>query len=55
MENERLKDIYEVASRLFIQQGYARTQIRHIAKGIDVSVGTIYLNFSGKKEIMHFV
>lgn len=53
--NSRLKDIYESASRLFIRQGYSRTQIGHIAKAVGVSVGTMYLDFAGKKEIMQFV
>jgi AcrR family transcriptional regulator len=45
----------EAATLLFLRQGYARTQISHIAKAIGVSVGTIYHDFAGKKEIMHFV
>lgn len=51
----RMKAITEAATLLFLRQGYARTQISHIAKAIDVSVGTIYHDFAGKKEIMHFV
>ncbi len=53
--NARLKTIYESASTLFIRQGYSRTQISHIAQAVGVSVGTIYHDFSGKKEIMQFV
>jgi AcrR family transcriptional regulator len=53
--NTRMKAITEAATLLFLRQGYARTQISHIAKAIDVSVGTIYHDFAGKKEIMHFV
>lgn len=53
--NTRIKAITEVATYLFLRQGYARTQISHIAKAIGVSVGTIYHDFTGKKEIMHFV
>lgn len=53
--NQRIKDIADAATRLFIQQGYAKTQISHIAKAVGVSVGTIYLDFTGKKEIMHFI
>lgn len=52
---QRIKDIAEAATRLFLQQGYAKTQISHIAKAVGVSVGTIYLDFAGKKEIMHFI
>ena len=51
----RIMSIAEAATTLFLRQGYARTQISHIAKAIGVSVGTIYHDFAGKKEIMHFV
>lgn len=51
----RLREIYEAAGRLFIQQGYSKTQISHIAKAVGVSVGTIYLDFAGKKDIAQFI
>lgn len=53
--NQRVQAIADAAARLFIQQGYARTQISHIAKAVGVSVGTIYLDFAGKKEILHYI
>lgn len=53
--NNRIKAIADAATLLFLQQGYSKTQISHIAKSVGVSVGTIYLDFTGKKEIMHFV
>ncbi len=53
--NTRIKAIAETATLLFLRQGYAKTQINHIAKAIGVSVGTIYHDFAGKEEIMHFV
>lgn len=53
--NDRIKSIADAATSLFLQQGYSRTQISHIAKVVGVSVGTIYLDFAGKEEIMHFV
>lgn len=53
--NERIKTIADAATKLFLQQGYSKTQISHIAKAAGVSVGTIYLDFTGKKEIMHFI
>lgn len=55
MMNQRIQAISDAATRLFLQQGYAKTQISHIAKAVGVSVGTIYLDFTGKKEIMHFI
>lgn len=51
----RLQEIYEAASTLFIRQGYSKTQISHIAKAVGVSVGTIYLDFAGKKDIVQFI
>lgn len=53
--NDRIRAITDAATRLFLQQGYSKTQISHIAKAAGVSVGTIYLDFAGKKEILHFV
>lgn len=53
--NQRIQAIADAATKLFLQQGYAKTQISHIARAVGVSVGTIYLDFTGKKEIMHFI
>lgn len=53
--NSRIQSIADAATCLFLQQGYSKTQISHIAKAVGVSVGTIYLDFTGKKEIMHFI
>lgn len=53
--NDRIKSIADAATHLFLRQGYSKTQISHIAKAVGVSVGTIYLDFVGKKEIMHFI
>lgn len=53
--NQRIQEIADAAARLFLQQGYAKTQISHIAKAVGVSVGTIYLDFAGKREILHFI
>lgn len=53
--NQRIKAIAAAATRLFLRQGYSKTQISHIAKVVGVSVGTIYLSFSGKREILHFI
>lgn len=54
MEN-RLQSIYDAASFLFINKGYARTQIKDIAKQIGLSTGMIYVYFKGKKEILDFL
>lgn len=53
--SQRIKDIADAATLLFLTQGYSKTQISHIAKAVGVSVGTIYHDFVGKKEIMHYI
>lgn len=53
--NQRMQTIADAAARLFLRQGYSRTQISHIAKAAGVSVGSIYLAFAGKKEILYFI
>lgn len=52
---QRIQSIAEAATSLFLKQGYTKTQISHIAKEVGVSVGTIYHDFIGKKEIMHYI
>lgn len=52
---QRIDSITEAATSLFLTQGYSKTQISHIAKAVGVSVGTIYHDFVGKKEIMHYI
>lgn len=54
MEN-RLQAIYEAASSLFINKGYARTQIKDIAQEIGLSAGMLYVYFKGKHEILQFI
>lgn len=51
----RINEIADAATYLFLRQGYSKTQISHIAKAVGVSVGTIYNDFVGKKEIMHYI
>ncbi|MDO4313291.1 MAG: TetR/AcrR family transcriptional regulator [Eubacteriales bacterium] len=52
---QRIQSIVKEATYLFLRQGYSKTQISHIAKAAGVSVGTIYHDFVGKKEIMHYI
>lgn len=49
MVNGRINEIHEAAAKLFLQQGYSRTQISHIAKAIGVSAGQ-YTMISQKKR-----
>ncbi|HWQ40890.1 MAG TPA: helix-turn-helix domain-containing protein [Desulfosporosinus sp.] len=54
MEN-RMKLIYDAASLLFINKGYARTQMKDIAKEIGLSTGMLYVYFTGKRDILNFI
>lgn len=54
MEN-RMKLIYEAASQLFINKGYARTQMKDIAREIGLSTGMLYVYFTGKRELLSFL
>jgi len=54
MEN-RMKLIYDAAGHLFINKGYARTQMKDIAKEINLSTGMLYVYFTGKKDILSFL
>lgn len=53
-EREKLemrRKIVDVAKDLFIQEGFEKTSIRHIAEKIEYSPATIYLYFKDKTEI----
>ncbi|MDO4356031.1 MAG: helix-turn-helix domain-containing protein [Clostridia bacterium] len=53
--NQRILTIADAAARLFLRQGYGKTQISHIARAAGISVGAVYLDFSGKQAILHFI
>lgn len=55
MTDERFNKIFDVASRMFIQQGYARTQMNHIAKAAGIAVGSMYNLFESKEAVYGFV
>ncbi|MFT3983802.1 MAG: helix-turn-helix domain-containing protein [Lachnospiraceae bacterium] len=54
MEN-RMKLIFDAAGHLFINKGYARTQMKDIAREIGLSTGMLYVYFSGKRELLSFL
>ncbi len=54
MEN-RMKLLYDAASHLFINKGYARTQMKDIAKEIGLSTGMLYVYFTGKRDLLSFL
>lgn len=53
-EKEALKElILKGAKKLFLEKGIEQTTIRNIAKEIDYSVGTVYVYFKDKNDILH--
>lgn len=53
-EKEELKKlILQAAKKLFAENGIEQTTIRNIANAIEYSVGTVYVYFKDKNEILH--
>ena len=53
-QKEELKAlILKAARKLFVERGVGQTTIRNIADAIDYSVGTVYVYFRDKNEILH--
>lgn len=53
-EKEELRDlILQGANKLFVEKGIEQTTMRSIANAIDYSVGTVYVYFKDKNEILH--
>jgi len=49
----RLKDLLECATRVFIEQGYRRTQVADVAQALGVAKGTVYLSVDSKEALFH--
>ena len=53
-EKEELKKlILQAAKKLFGEKGIEQTTIRNIANSVEYSVGTVYVYFKDKNEILH--
>lgn len=53
-EKEELKSlILRAAKKLFVEKGIEKTTIRSIAKEIEYSVGTVYVYYKDKNDILH--
>lgn len=55
MADERLRNIYFHAGRLFNTKKYVNTKVSEIAEAAGVATGTIYNIFTSKKAILTFV
>jgi AcrR family transcriptional regulator len=47
----RLKDLLDCATRVFIAQGYRRTQIADVAAALGIAKGTVYLYVESKEAL----
>ncbi|MDP2160985.1 MAG: TetR/AcrR family transcriptional regulator, partial [Flavobacterium sp.] len=45
--------ILQAAKKLFVEQGVENTTIRKIASEIEYSVGTVYVYYKDKNDILH--
>lgn len=52
---ERRQEIIETAKGLFLKNGFDRTQVSDIAKGMQVAQGLVYHYFKSKAEILYAV
>jgi len=53
-EKEELKSlILRAAKQLFVEKGIEKTTIRNIANAIEYSVGTVYVYYKDKNDILH--
>jgi AcrR family transcriptional regulator len=52
-KQEMRRLILETAKRLFVEEGFEKVTLRRIAEAIEYSVGTLYLYFSDKDEILY--
>jgi AcrR family transcriptional regulator len=51
-KEQRYRNILKTAERLFCEQGYPNTKIRDIAVASEVAVGTVYLHFRNKEDLL---
>jgi AcrR family transcriptional regulator len=49
----RLQDLLACATRVFIEQGYRRTQIADVAAALGVAKGTVYLYVESKQALFY--
>ena len=55
MPEDRLERLVECATDVFIEQGYARTQMADVAAALGVAKGTLYLSVESKEALFDLV
>jgi AcrR family transcriptional regulator len=53
--DNRLEQLVDAATRIFIEQGYARTQMADVAAALGVAKGTLYLYVDSKEALFDLV
>ena len=53
--DDRVEQLVEAAARVFIDQGYARTQMADVAAALGVAKGTLYLYVESKEALFDLV
>ncbi len=53
--DSRFQDLIDAATRVFIAQGYRRTQMREVAEAMGVAKGTVYLYVESKEALFDVV
>ena len=48
----RQREILDAAASLFAEKGYERTPVKEIAEQAEIALGTIYIYFDGKRDIL---
>lgn len=51
---DRLEQLVDVATRVFVEQGYRRTQMADVAAALGVAKGTLYLYVESKEALFDF-
>jgi AcrR family transcriptional regulator len=55
MPDDRLEQLVEAGTRVFIDQGYAKTQMADVATALGVAKGTLYLYVESKEALFDLV
>src|SRR5512134_1777424 len=53
--DDRLEQLVDAATAVFIEQGYARTQMADVAEALGVAKGTLYLYVESKEALFDLV
>ena len=53
--SDRFQQLIDCATRIFIEQGYARTQMADVAEAMGIAKGTLYLYVESKEALYDLV